>query len=83
MIRSVDIEKTACFKTEDGNLITVDAGRFAWQIIWDMPEWSYCKTESASADANLKAGIEYLKKHRHGLTETDEKGAGETCGGEC
>lgn len=77
MMLSRDIEKSACFQTEDGRIITVDAGRFAWQIIWDMPEWSYCRTESASAEENLRAGIEYLKKHRSGLIEGDAQGEGE------
>ena len=77
MMHSKDIEKNARFLTGEGNLITVDAGRFAWQIVWDGPGWTYCRTESASADENLAAGIEYLKAHRSGLRETTDRGEGE------
>lgn len=83
MMLSNNIEKSAVFLTEEGRHITVDAGRYEWQIIWDGPEWSHCRTQEAATGKNLEAAIAYLKAHRADVREVEDYESGSGAEGEC
>ena len=77
-MESKKVEVTATFVGSDGETITVDAGRFEWQIVWGFGGGLTCaKTKKESPKENLEAGIAYLKGHKSELTRVD---GGQSCG---
>lgn len=70
MMLSKNIMASMSFKCEDGMIITVDAGRFEWQIVWENGGGvTYVKTSLECPDDNLASGIAYLREHRSDLIE--------------
>ena len=69
MMESKNIAVSQSYKDGDGNTITVDAGRFEWQIVWGCGGGlTHAKTNKESPKENLEDGVAYLKEHRSELT---------------
>ena len=68
-MESKNIAVSRSYKDGYGDTITVDAGRFEWQIVWGCGGGvTHAKTNKEFPKENLEDGIAYLKEYRSELT---------------